>query len=130
MRSLLQFAVAIGVTIACGAAVAQDVNDAPLNEKWAPTEWGPDDKAGAVNRTTPQIVLKAVGLVKQGKVATLGKVYAADATGTLISIFPVTDETVLQTNLTMKDEPLLKLDTNAKVLPAEGTAATLILQVP
>ena len=79
MRSLLQLTVAAGVTIACGAAVAQDVNDAPLNEKWAPTEWGPDDKAGAVNRTTPQIVLKAIGLVKQGKVATLGKVYAADA---------------------------------------------------
>lgn len=58
------------------------------------------------------------------------KTYAADVTGTLISIFPVTDETVLQTNLTMKDEPLLKLDTNVKALPAEGTAALLVLQVP
>ena len=35
--------------------------------------------AGAVNRTTPALVLKAVGLVKQGKVATLGKVYQGDA---------------------------------------------------
>jgi kynurenine formamidase len=35
--------------------------------------------AGAVNRTTPALVLKAVKLVKKGKVATLGKIYAADA---------------------------------------------------
>lgn len=62
-----------------GASLVQDVNDAPLTEKWAPGEWGADDKIGAVNRTTPELVLKAVGLVKQGKVATLGKVYAQDA---------------------------------------------------
>lgn len=60
-------------------AHAQEVNDTPLTENWAPSEWGPDDSMGAVNRTTPEIVMKAVGLVKQGKVATLGKVYAADA---------------------------------------------------
>jgi hypothetical protein len=57
------------------------------------------------------------------------KVYAADATGTLIAIFPVTDETVIQTNLTMKEEPLLKLETNTKVLPAEGMPARLIIEV-
>ncbi|MFQ5756367.1 MAG: cyclase family protein [Acidiferrobacterales bacterium] len=55
------------------------VNDQPLNEAWAPSEWGPDDKVGAINRTTPAMVLKAVRLVKRGKVATLGKVYAQDA---------------------------------------------------
>lgn len=60
-------------------ALAQDVNDEPLTDNWAPSEWGADDKAGSVNRTTPGMVLKAVGLVKQGKVATLGKVYAGDA---------------------------------------------------
>lgn len=60
-------------------AVAQDVNDAPLTESWAPTEWGADDSAGSVNRITPELVLAAVGLVKEGKVATLGKIYAADA---------------------------------------------------
>ena len=56
----------------------QEVNDEPLNDNWAPSEWGPDDKAGAVNRTTSEMVIKAVGLVKQGKVATLGKIYASD----------------------------------------------------
>jgi hypothetical protein len=53
-------------------------NDEPLREGWAPSEWGPDDKAGAVNRTTPTMVLRALKLVKHGKVATLGKVYAYD----------------------------------------------------
>ncbi|MEX2214747.1 MAG: YdjY domain-containing protein [Phycisphaeraceae bacterium] len=57
------------------------------------------------------------------------KVYGADLTGTLISIFPVTDETVMQTSLTMKEEPLIKLDTNTKLLPAEGTIVTLIIEV-
>lgn len=56
------------------------------------------------------------------------RVYAADMTGTLISIFPVTDETVFQTNLTMKEEPLLKLDTNKNLLPEEGTAMELVIQ--
>jgi hypothetical protein len=56
-------------------------------------------------------------------------VYAADLTGTLISIFPVTDETVIQTNLTMREEPLLKLETNRNVLPDEGTEARLVIQV-
>jgi kynurenine formamidase len=58
---------------------AMAVNDEPLKENWAPGEWGPDDKAGSVNRTTPDMVLKATKLVKRGKVATLGKVYAQDA---------------------------------------------------
>lgn len=58
---------------------AQQYNDEPLTDNWAPSEWGPDDKAGAVNRTTPEMVLKAMGLVRQGKVATLGKIYASDA---------------------------------------------------
>lgn len=57
-------------------------------------------------------------------------VYGADTTGTLIAIFPVTDETVFQTNLTMKDEPLIKLDTNAKALPEIGTDVLLVIQVP
>ena len=58
------------------------------------------------------------------------KVYGADLTGTLISIFPVTNETVFQTNLTMKEEKYVKLETNAKLLPKEGTAVKLVLEVP
>ena len=55
------------------------------------------------------------------------KVYGADMSGTLIAIFPVTDETVLQTNLTMKEEPLLKLETS-KQLPAVGTPVKLVFE--
>ena len=55
-------------------------------------------------------------------------VYGADQTGTLIAIFPVTDETVMQTSLTMKEEKYLKLETNKKVLPPEGTAVRLVIE--
>jgi hypothetical protein len=58
------------------------------------------------------------------------KVYGADLTGTLIAIFPVTDQTVLQTNLTMEYEKFLKLETNTNVLPKEGTAVKLVIEVP
>src|SRR5262249_11639761 len=56
--------------------------------------------------------------------------YGADLSGTLIAIFPVTNETVLQTNLTMKEEKYLKLETNKDVLPKEGTAVKLVIEVP
>jgi kynurenine formamidase len=81
MRSLLHPAIlAIALASLMAPAGAQlPVNDEPLTGKWAPGEWGPDDKIGAVNRTTPELVLKAVRLVKRGKTATLGKVYASDA---------------------------------------------------
>lgn len=58
------------------------------------------------------------------------KVYGADATGTLISIFPVTDETVFQTQMTMKEEKFLKMETNKELLPKIGTDAKLIIEVP
>jgi len=54
--------------------------------------------------------------------------YGADLTGTLIAIYPVTDETVCQTSLTMKEEKYLKLDTNAAVLPKQDTPVLLILE--
>lgn len=71
--------VAAGIFLSITTDSAMAVNDEPLTENWAPTEWGADDKAGAVNRTTPAMVLKAVKLVKLGKVATLGKIYQQDA---------------------------------------------------
>ena len=72
-------ALAVGASLVLGSsAMAQQFNDKPLEENWWPTEWGPDDKVGAPNRTTPELVLEAVGLVKQGKTATLGKLYASD----------------------------------------------------
>ncbi|HSS63113.1 MAG TPA: hypothetical protein VLS27_01670, partial [Gammaproteobacteria bacterium] len=69
----------VGLLLVALCIPALAVNDAPLIEEWAPSEWGPGDKAGAVNRTTPEMVLEAVKLVRRGKVATLGKVYQQDA---------------------------------------------------
>jgi len=58
------------------------------------------------------------------------EVYGADLTGTLISLFPVTDQTVMQTSLTMKEEKFLKLETDKKLLPKEGTPVKLVFEVP
>ena len=74
MKHLGSFAIASTLALSLALpASAHDVNDEPLTDNWAPGEWGADDKAGAVNRTTPEMVLKAVGLVKQGKVSTLAR---------------------------------------------------------
>ena len=56
------------------------------------------------------------------------KVYGADMTGTLVGIFPVTNQVVIQTNRTIKDEPLLTLETDKKLLPPEGTPVKLIIE--
>lgn len=57
-------------------------------------------------------------------------IYGADMTGTLISIFPVTDETVFQTSLTMKEEKYLKLESDTRLLPPIGTPVKLVIVVP
>jgi outer membrane protein assembly factor BamB len=56
------------------------------------------------------------------------RVYGADLSGTLISLLPVTDETVCQAGISMKDGKLLRLDTNKNLLPAEGTEVKLIIE--
>lgn len=63
-----------------------------------------------------------------GSVPKDGK-FGADVSGTLIGLYPVTDELVIQSSLTMKEEGMIKLDTAKTVLPAEGTAAVLVLKV-
>lgn len=83
------------------------------------------------NKPMPKVSWRFTGsALKQPDPNKKEKVYAADKSGTLISIFPVTDATVLQTNLTMKEEKYVKLETNKKLLPKEGTAVKLILEVP
>jgi hypothetical protein len=56
------------------------------------------------------------------------KKYGADLTGSLICLFPVTDEVVLQTTWTMKEEKFLKLDVNPASLPKEGTPVRLVIE--
>lgn len=54
--------------------------------------------------------------------------FGADVSGTLIALFPVTDEVVMQSGLTMREEGMVKLDTAKNLLPAEGTAVTLVIK--
>ena len=56
------------------------------------------------------------------------KKYGADLTGSLICLFPVTDEVVLQTTWTMKEEKFLKLDVDPASLPKEGTPVKLVIE--
>jgi hypothetical protein len=58
------------------------------------------------------------------------KKYGADLTGSLICLFPVTDEVVLQTGWTMKEEKFLKLDVRPDVLPKEGSPVKLVIEAP
>ena len=78
MTSIHRARWALGALVLLISLSVQAVNDQPLDENWAPSEWGADDRVGAVNRTTPEHVLAAMKLVKRGRVATLGKVYQAD----------------------------------------------------
>src|SRR5262249_19505357 len=56
------------------------------------------------------------------------KVYGADLTGTLITFLPVTDETVIQSSLTLADEPRFKVEVAKKGVPKEGTPVRLIIE--
>jgi len=53
--------------------------------------------------------------------------YAADLSGTLITLFPITAETVIQSTQSMKSRAVLNLDTRKDILPPEGTPARLIV---
>jgi hypothetical protein len=83
------------------------------------------------NKTMPKVQWRFTGSVMtQPDPNKPEKVYGADLTGTLLAIFPVTDQTVFQTNLTMKEEKYVKLETDKRLLPKEGTPVKLILEVP
>ena len=43
----------------------------------SPSEWGADDERGAANRITPQKVLEATQLIKEGRIYELGRIYEA-----------------------------------------------------
>ena len=55
------------------------------------------------------------------------KVYGADIANNLITVFPVTQDVVIQSNLTLKDSSLIKMETNKTVLPPEGTDVKLVI---
>jgi hypothetical protein len=56
--------------------------------------------------------------------------YGADLSGTLIAIFPVTDQTVIQGELFFDDQQFLRLEVNTKLLPKENTPVKLVIELP
>src|SRR5262245_62050647 len=55
-------------------------SDKPLTEKWAPTKWGAQDRAGSANHTSNCAnIVKALALIKQNKAITIGKYYHREA---------------------------------------------------
>ena len=66
--------------------------------------------------------------VKQVDPAKPDLTYTADLAGTLIGLYPVTDELIIQTNLTMRDEGAIKIEVGPGLLPPEGKEALLILR--
>jgi hypothetical protein len=62
-----------------------------------------------------------------GSVPKEGK-YGADVSGTLIALYPVTDEVVVQSGLTMREEGMIKIETAKQLLPAEGQPVTLLIR--
>lgn len=59
----------------CLSGVAFAGNN-PVDEPWWPSEFGPDDQAGATAYITPQKRIDAAKLVKRGKMALLGMPYS------------------------------------------------------
>ena len=54
-----------------GALAAQT----PTGSIWWPSEWGPDDQAGAANRITTEKVIEAARLIERGVIYQLGRAY-------------------------------------------------------
>ena len=75
-------------------------------------------------------VLKQANIYFDGKCVSHTVLFADGSKKTLGVIFPVSNQTVLQTSLTMKEEKFMKLETNTKVLPEEGTAVKLVIEAP
>jgi len=78
-QKMLLGAVGAALLLSGAAAMAQ-VNDRPWTEHWFPSRWGADDSAGSSNHTkNPANVKRAIGVIKQFKVVTLGKYYMHDS---------------------------------------------------
>jgi hypothetical protein len=84
-----------------------------------------DERTG---RSMPPLKWTFTGSVlREPAAAGMPRAYAADLSGTLITLFPVTAETVLQSSLSMKPRAFLRLDTNKALLPPEGADVRLVI---
>ena len=61
----------IAFVLSCSVALLGTVGTASAQD-WTKSKWGPNDEIGAANYMTPELVVKAAGLVKTGKTYALG----------------------------------------------------------
>ncbi|MGI9491539.1 MAG: cyclase family protein [Geminicoccaceae bacterium] len=75
---------AVSALVLSGSALGQTVpgptDDSPLTQDWAPSQWGAEDLAGSSNHTNnPENVKRALSVVSEFKVLTIGKFYHSEA---------------------------------------------------
>ena len=85
-----------------------------------------DRKTG---KPMPKVKWLFTGSTMQKPDPAKSEVYGADHTGTMITIFPVTADTVFQSSLSLADEKYVKLETSKK-LPPVGTVVHLVIVAP
>src|ERR1700755_1044565 len=61
----------IAFVLSCSVALLGTVGTASAQD-WTKSKWGPTDETAAANYMTPELVVKAAGLVKTGKTYALG----------------------------------------------------------
>lgn len=86
MRLTIVAAAVAALCVGAGGVFAQTlkgpVDDSPITEKWFPTKWGAEDKAGSANHTKNSAnVKRALDTVKKYKALTVGKYYHREAPG-------------------------------------------------
>ena len=77
MKNSFQYLIILAITFSCLTANVS-YSDNITGKKWWPSEWGADDQLGALNRLTPEKVLAAASLIKQGKIYDMGRVFEED----------------------------------------------------
>ena len=73
--STMMFVAVLLAMVAEGAAQQVPTGNNPVDQKWWPSEFGPNDQAGGTNWITSESRIAAAKLVKRGVAATLGTPY-------------------------------------------------------
>src|SRR5215467_4985902 len=81
IRSAVLAAVLLSFAVAASAQTLKGpVSDKPIDEKWAPSKWGAQDRAGSANHTSNSAnIARALATIKQNKAITIGKFYHREA---------------------------------------------------
>ncbi|MCL2640083.1 MAG: YdjY domain-containing protein [Phycisphaerales bacterium] len=97
-------------------------------ERTVPIEKTIIDKV--TEKTLPPLTWRFTGsAMRQLDPANPAKVYGADLSGTFITVYPVSAETVIQSTLLVTDQSIFKFEVNRNILPEENTEVTLLIEV-